>query len=500
MTSWSVLRGFLHPHRLKNLSSRKPNYLFTWNSLSRRVFSTHRSSIQEILQNTASNQNSPNVTLTGWIRSLRKHKNFVFLQLSDGSISNHIQVVCNAHVYDDCEAKYGSSVLVEGKLISSPSSNHAVEVEAGKIHVLGDCDPHLYPFKARRKHTLDYVRDYLHLRPRTNYFSAVLRMRNALSMAVHDYFQNNGYCFIHTPILTPSDCEGAGEVFLVDSVASNNQSKLETVKNKNFFNQNTYLTVSGQLHLEAICGSFRRCYSFGPTYRAEKSTGKLHLAEFYMVEAEIAFLDNGLDGLMTILQSLIKSTFKQLQDKHITDMNFFFNQMPEKYREMLENMKDLDFQKISYTDAINLLMKYNEKFIFPIRWGDDLKKEHEKFLVSYLENTPVFVFDFPLEIKPFYARVNDDGQTVAAVDLLVPEIGELIGGSMREERLPILEKRLKELSLDKQYSWYLDLRRFGNTKHGGFGLGFERYMQYLFNISSIKDTIPFPRYYGSCKV
>ncbi|GAB1597462.1 probable asparagine--tRNA ligase, mitochondrial [Argonauta hians] len=479
---------------------RKSIYLDNWNSQSHRIYSTHRSSIHEILLNQGSNVNNSSVTFTGWIRSLRKHKNFTFIQLSDGSTSNHLQVICNTNVYDGSEAKYGCSVLVEGKLVPSPSSNHALEVEADKIHVLGDCDPLLYPFKARSKHTHDYVRDYIHLRPRTNYFSAVVRMRNALSMAIHEYFQNNGYCLIHTPILTSSDCEGAGEVFHVNSDASKYKSEPVADQKELFFNQTTYLTVSGQLHLEAMCGSFRRCYSFGPTYRAEKSTGKLHLAEFYMVEAEIAFLDSGLDGLMAVIQSLVQSTLKLLLEKHIVDMNFFLNQMPQEYRENLENMVDLNFYKISYTDAIDLLLKHSGKFNFPISWGDDLKKEHETFLVSYFDDIPVFIYNFPRELKPFYSRVNEDGKTVAAVDLLVPKIGELVGGSVREERLPIIEERLKKLSLDEQYSWYLDLRRFGTTKHGGFGLGFERYMQYLLNVSSIKDTIPFPRYYGSCKL
>lgn len=465
-----------------------------------RYLSTGYQSIREILQRPVTDaENGITVLATGWVRAVRKHKNHVFLHVSDGSSSQHLQIVCEADLFERSQVNYGCSLVAEGILTKSPTDKQALEVEAKSVRVLGDCDPIQYPFKARKKHRLDYVREYLHLRPRTNYFGALLRMRNAASISVHNYFQNNGYCFVHTPILTSSDCEGAGEVFQVvtheDIVNKNEECNM-----KKFFNQDTFLTVSSQLHLEAISGAFRKSYSFGPTFRAEKSTGKLHLSEFYMIEAEIAFTDHGVDDLIDSIQDFVKSVTKQIYEKHSDDVEFFEKQIPPDYREAVRKLATDSYQKVSYTEAVNLLLKNNINFNSPISWGGDLKKDHERFLVRHFDNSPVFVYDFPRELKPFYVRSNDDGWTAAAVDLLVPGVGELVGGSIREERYYVLQQRLEELRMGKQYEWYLDLRKFGTVKHGGFGLGFERYLQCLLGIETIKDAIPFPRFNGSCKI
>ena len=465
-----------------------------------RCLSTCNQSIREILQRPITDaENGIAVSATGWVRAVRKHKNHVFLHVSDGTSSQHLQIVCEADLFEKSQANYGCSLEVEGILTKSPADDQALEIEAKSVRVLGDCDPVQYPFKARKKHRLDYVREHLHLRPRTNYFGALLRMRNAASIAVHDYFQSKGYCFVHTPILTPSDCEGAGEVFQVFT-DEENVDKEEESKQKQFFNQNAFLTVSGQLHLETISGAFRKSYCFGPTFRAEKSTGKLHLSEFYMIEAELAFTDRGIDDLTDAIQELVMSVTKQLYEKHGDELEFFEKQMPSDYRNVIRKLATDNYHKISYTDAVNILLKNNISFDTPISWGSDLKKDHERFLVRHFDNSPVFVTDFPRELKPFYARTNEDGWTVAAVDLLVPGVGELVGGSVREERYNVLQQRLRELRMEHQYNWYLDLRKFGTVQHGGFGLGFERYLQSLLGIETIKDTIPFPRFYGSCKV
>uniref|UniRef100_UPI00398E8470 asparaginyl-tRNA synthetase isoform X2 n=1 Tax=Pristiophorus japonicus TaxID=55135 RepID=UPI00398E8470 len=402
-----------------------------------------------------------NVRVQGWVRSVRAQKEITFLHINDGSSLQSLQIVAHPGL-DIRNITFGSAVEIWGKLVQSPHKKQNIELRADKIKLVGSCHPVNFPFKIKERHSLEYMRQFPHLRCKTNVFSSLLRIRSEASAAIHSFFKDNGFVHIHTPIITSNDCEGAGELFQVEP-ASNTAEKND---NSHFFDVPSFLTVSGQLHLEVMTGAFTQVYTFGPTFRAENSQTRRHLAEFYMVEAELAFTES--------LKDIMEGRLEQ----------------------MLKN----PFQVLSYTEAIGILHRSMKTFKFEPKWGCDLQTEHENYLVEHCGNIPVFVINYPYDIKPFYARDNQDGpqHTVAAVDLLMPGIGELYGGSLREERLDLLQSRLKQHGHKDTYQWYEELRHFGSVPHGGFGLGFERYLQCILGIENIKDVIPFPRFSHSC--
>ncbi|XP_072040724.1 asparaginyl-tRNA synthetase-like isoform X2 [Amphiura filiformis] len=435
----------------------------------------------------------------GWIKSVREQKHVMFLSLHDGSCIDSLQIVAKEHVCTDGIA-FGCSVEVRGHLIPSKSKGQKVELSAEEIKVIGPCDNEIYPLKARTRHSADYTRQIPHLRSRTNTFSSLLRIRNSATQAVHAFFQEAGFLQVDTPIITSNDCEGAGETFTVQPA---NPVVLEDVeKNSNdksglFFNVPAFLTVSGQLHLEIVASSHQKVYTLGPTFRAENSSSRRHLSEFYMLEVEEAFADS-VEDIMKLTEDCVKSVTHKVCNQSQDDVELFHKHVSPGHKDVIDKLLGKPFTVLSYTDAINILEKHRKQFEFDPKWGCDLLKEHEKFLVSHCDNIPVFVVDYPADIKPFYAKSNDDPSTVAAVDLLVPDVGELVGGTVREDRLDILQQRLDDLKLTDSYQWYLDLRRFGNVPHSGFGLGFERYLQFLLGVEHIRDVIPFPRYAHSC--
>ncbi|XP_077983952.1 asparaginyl-tRNA synthetase-like [Glandiceps talaboti] len=385
--------------------------------------------------------------------------------------------------------------------MKSSHKGQLLEVHADNVNVVGKCNPEEYPFQARKRHTNDYIRQFPHLRCRTNSFGALLRLRNTATMAIHSYFQDNGFINVNTPIITSNDCEGAGELFQIEPSNSNRdtQSKAEDQNSTNhFFDVPAYLTVSGQLHLEVMASALSKVYTLGPTFRAENSQTRRHLAEFYMLEAEMAFTDS-LEDIMLIMENCVKCSTQTVLEKSPEDVELFFKFVSPNQKEILKLLLEREYKRITYTEAINILQKTKEQFKFSTEWGSDLQSEHENFLVQYFDNTPVFVTDYPASLKPFYARENQDKPaTVAAVDLLVPGVGELFGGSLREERLDLLQEKLIKLGLQDEYDWYIDLRRHGSVSHGGFGMGFERYLQCILGIHNIKDVIPFPRFPHSC--
>lgn len=459
-----------------------------------------RHTIKDILS-IKSIDNSSSTNAKGWVKALQYHKNVTFIKVSDGSTLSALQVVIPPELNTD-EITYGSSVSVEGKLIESPGKGQKFELVAEKVTVCGKCDPEEFPFQHRIQPPVELVRDLLHLRPKDKSFSSLLRIRSAATNAIHKYFQENEFLFIHTPILTSNDCEGGGEVFNVEPLDKivDHSDEEGTDEPKSFFRNPTYLTVSGQLHLEIITGAMLRCYNFGPTFRADSSSDRTHLAEFYMVEAEVAF-SHSLEDILQIIEELTKFTIRDLQNNCDEDLQFYYKYVADRdYQNTVKNAVENPFIRMSYTDAVKILEKKNKKFEYKVTWGDDFKREHEKYLVKYNNNVPVFITDFPASIKPFYARVNDDRQTVSSVDLLVPDIGELVGGTMREERYDILREKLQHDNLLESLNWYLDLRKFGSVPHGGFGLGFERLLQFILGIKNIRDTIPFPRYSKNCKL
>ncbi|XP_074191806.1 asparaginyl-tRNA synthetase isoform X2 [Rhinolophus sinicus] len=414
------------------------------------------------------NTNGERVKVQGWIRSVRSQKEVLFLHVNDGSSLENLQVVADSS-FDSRELAFGSSVEVQGQLIKSPSKRQNVELKAEKIEVVGNCNAKTFPFKYKERHPLEYLRQYPHLRCRTNVLGSILRVRSEATAAIHSFFKDRGFVHIHTPIITSNDCEGAGELFQVEP-----SSKMK-LPEENFFDVPAFLTVSGQLHLEVMSGAFTRVFTFGPTFRAENSQSRRHLAEFYMVEAEMSFIES-LQDLMQVMEELFKSATMMVLSSCPEDV-------------------ELCHKFIAPGQKIRT---YAKKQLF--NWGDDLHTEHEKYLVKHCGNIPVFVINYPLALKPFYMRDNEDGpqHTVAAVDLLVPGVGELFGGSLREERYHFLEQRLARSGLTEAYQWYLDLRRFGSVPHGGFGMGFERYLQCILGIDNIKDVIPFPRFTHSC--
>lgn len=442
------------------------------------------------------------VKLSGWVRTLRDSKSFGFIELNDGSFFNNVQIVFDEKLNNFEEIRklsISSSIIVEGIVIKTENAKQPFEVKASKIDVvnLAELD---YPLQ-KKKHSFEYLRTIAHLRPRTNTFNAVFRVRSVLSYAIHKFFQEKGFVYVHTPIITGSDCEGAGEMFRVTSMDLNNLLKTEDGEidfSQDFFGKSSHLTVSGQLDVETFAHAFRNVYTFGPTFRAENSNTVKHAAEFWMIEPEICFAD--LNDYMDLAEEMIKYIITYVRENAPEEMEFFNKFIDTGLFERLDNVVNSDFGRITYTNAIKELEKVNDKFEFPVHWGTDIQTEHERYLSEVIFKRPVFVTDYPTEIKAFYMKQNPDGKTVAAADLLVAGIGEIIGGSQREDDFEKLLKRMNELNLSKEdYWWYLDLRRYGSCPHAGFGLGFERMLMYLTGIQNIRDVLPFPRTPKNCE-
>ena len=463
-------------------------------------------SIATLLQ-TATEMIGRKVRIQGWVRTRRDSKaGLSFIQLSDGSCFATMQVVAPSDLpnyeSDVLRLTSGAAVIVEGEVVESRGKGQSIEVKASAVEVTGFVDdPDTYPVSPK-KHSYEYLREVAHLRPRTNTFGAVGRVRNCLAMAVHDFFQSDGFQWIHTPIITANDCEGAGEMFRVSTLDLANLPRDESGEidfSQDFFGREAHLTVSGQLAVECWCLALSKVYTFGPTFRAENSNTSRHLAEFWMIEPEIAFADLADDA--DLAEGLLKHCFRTLLDQRGDDLQFFAERVEPTCIERLEAFVDSPFERIDYTEAIDVLKKAADsgrKFEFPVEWGTDLQSEHERYLVEEHVGRPVVVMNYPKDIKAFYMRMNDDGRTVAAMDVLAPGIGEIIGGSQREERLDVLDARLDEMDLPKEdYWWYRDLRRYGSVPHAGFGLGFERLIAYATGMANVRDVIPFPRTPGS---
>jgi asparaginyl-tRNA synthetase len=444
------------------------------------------------------------IRLQGWIRTRRDSKGgFSFLELNDGSSQANIQIVADAKLANyESEIKHlgaGCAVTVEGELRASPAKGQATEVQAQAIVVHGLADPETYPLQKKR-HSFEFLRGLAHLRPRTNTFGAIARLRNCVCRSIHNFFQEQGFLYVHSPIITASDCEGAGEMFRVTTLDLARVPKQESGVDysKDFFNRPSFLTVSGQLEAEIFACSLGKVYTFGPTFRAENSNTSRHLAEFWMVEPEMAFFE--LADNMRLAEAFLKRIIADALAQCAEDMQFFNTHIDTSLLEMLERVAAQDFVQLPYTEAIEILEKSGHAFEFPVSWGTDLQAEHERYLTETHFRRPVILFDYPRGIKPFYMRVNDDGKTVRAMDILVPNVGEIIGGSQREERLDVMESRMREQKLDPAaYWWYLDLRRYGTVPHSGFGLGLERAIQFISGMTNIRDVIPFPRTPGSAE-
>ena len=441
------------------------------------------------------------VTIGGWVRSNRNSKNFGFIVVNDGTFFEPIQVVYGNGLdnYDEVgKINVGAAIIVRGTLVLTPDAKQPFEIQAAEVTVEGASTPD-YPLQKKR-HTFEYLRTISHLRPRTNTFEAVFRVRSLCAYAIHKFFQERDFVYVHTPLITGSDCEGAGEMFQVTTLDLNNLPKTEDGKvdfSKDFFNKPTNLTVSGQLNGETYAMAFKNIYTFGPTFRAENSNTTRHAAEFWMIEPEIAFAD--LEDDMILAESMLKYVINYVLENAPEEMAFFNNFVDKGLLDRLRNVVENDFARVTYTEAIDILSKHNDKFDYKVSWGCDLQTEHERYLTEQIYKRPVFVTDYPKEIKAFYMKLNDDGKTVAAVDCLVPGIGEIIGGSQREDDIEKLEKRMDELGLKKEdYDFYLDLRKYGSTRHSGFGLGFERCVMYLTGMGNIRDVIPFPRTVKNC--
>lgn len=436
------------------------------------------------------------VTVVGWVRNIRASKKFGFIELNDGSFFQNLQIVFEEDLpnfSDLCKLGISTALVVKGILVASPGSGQSFELKAAEITVEGAC-PVDYPLQKKR-HSFEYLRTIAHLRPRTNTFSAVFRLRSVLAYAIHQYFQEKGFVYVHTPIITASDCEGAGEMFQLTTLDLEHlplQKNGSVDYSQDFFGKAANLTVSGQLNAEAFAMAFRNVYTFGPTFRAENSNTARHAAEFWMLEPEIAFAD--LEQNMALAEDMMKYFIRTALERLPEEMAFFNQYVDNGLLERLQHIAAADFGRVTYTEAIEILQGADVEFVYPVEWGIDLQTEHERYLTEQHFKKPVFVTDYPQDIKAFYMRLNDDGKTVAAMDLLVPGIGEIIGGSQREERLEILERRMEELQLNPaDYWWYLDLRKYGGTRHAGFGLGFERLVMYLSGMSNIRDVIAFPR-------
>jgi len=437
------------------------------------------------------------LTVCGWARFIRASKAIGFIELNDGSYFSSLQIVFESDKINNFEEisgiNVGTALIVKGKLVLTPNAKQPFEIHAEDIAIEGESTPD-YPLQ-KKKHSLEYLRTIAHLRPRTNTFSAAFRIRSAAAFAIHKFFQERGFIYAHTPIISCSDAEGAGEMFQVTTLTEE-QMKEGVDYSEDFFGKKAYLTVSGQLQGEAMAQAFGNIYTFGPTFRAERSYTQRHAAEFWMIEPEIAFAD--LKDDMELAESMMKSVLSYVLDGYMADLEFLNRFYDNGLIERLKFVRDSAFAHVTYTEAIEILEKVNDRFEYKVHWGSDLQTEHERYLTEEVFKRPLFVTDYPKEIKAFYMRLNDDGKTVAAMDCLVPGIGEIIGGSQREERLELLESRINELGLNPEsYDWYLDLRRYGGTHHAGFGLGFERLIMYLTGISNIRDVLPFPRTTGS---
>ena len=443
------------------------------------------------------------VTLCGWARTIRDMKTFGFIELNDGSCFKNLQVVMDAGALDNYKEiaaqNVGAALIVTGQVVLTPEAKQPLEVKAQSIQVEGTSTPN-YPLQKKR-HSIEYLRTIQHLRPRTNLFSAVFRVRSAAAHAVHCFFQDRGFVYVHTPIITASDCEGAGEMFQVTTLNMQDPPKTQDGQvdySQDFFGKRASLTVSGQLNAENFAMAFGNVYTFGPTFRAENSNTQRHAAEFWMIEPEMAFAD--LNDYMDTAEDMIKYIIRYVMQRCPDEIEFFNSFVDKGLKARLEHVAGSAFGRVSYTEAVELLKKNNDKFDFKVEWGCDLQTEHERYLTEQIFQRPVFVTDYPKEIKAFYMRMNDDGKTVAAADCLVPGIGEIIGGSQREERLELLEGRIQELGMDpKDYWWYCDLRRYGSCRHAGFGLGFERMVMYLTGVSNIRDVELHPRTVGNAE-
>ena len=443
------------------------------------------------------------VTIGGWVRSNRNSKNFGFIVVNDGTFFEPIQVVYGNGLdnYDEVgKINVGAAIIVRGTLVLTPDAKQPFEIQAAEVTVEGASTPD-YPLQKKR-HTFEYLRTISHLRLRTNTFEAVFRVRSLCAYAIHKFFQERDFVYVHTPLITGSDCEGAGEMFQVTTLDLNNLPMTEEGKvdfSKDFFNKPTNLTVSGQLNGETYAMAFKNIYTFGPTFRAENSNTTRHAAEFWMIEPEIAFAD--LEDDMMLAESMLKYVISFVLENAPEEMAFFNNFVDKGLLDRLRNVVENDFARVTYTEAIDILSKHNDKFDYKVSWGCDLQTEHERYLTEQIYKRPVFVTDYPKEIKAFYMKLNDDGKTVAAVDCLVPGIGEIIGGSQREDDYDKLLARINELGLSEDdYKFYLDLRKYGSARHAGFGLGFERCVMYLTGMGNIRDVIPFPRTVNNCEL
>ena len=438
--------------------------------------------------------------VSGWVRTVRDSKAFAFIELNDGSFFKNLQIVLDESVPDFREVvkvTLGSAIEVEGTLKLTPEAKQPFELKASRVTVVGMAAAD-YPLQKKR-HTVEYLRTQAHLRPRTNLFSAVFRIRSVAAQSIHRFFADQDFVYVHTPLITASDCEGAGEMFRVTTLDIDNPPRDEQghVKvSEDFFGKPANLTVSGQLNAEAFCMAFRNVYTFGPTFRAEKSNTPRHAAEFWMIEPEIAFAD--LNDDMALAEAMVRYVIADVMERCPEELDFLNSFVDKRLIDRLTHVRDSDFARVSYTEAIEILKNSGEHFEYGAYWGMDMQTEHERYLAEKHFGRPVCVYNYPKEIKAFYMKQNDDGKTVAAVDVLVPGIGELIGGSQREDRLDVLEARMDELGLDRaSYWWYLELRKYGSTPHAGFGLGFERLIMYLTGVSNIRDVLPFPRTTGS---
>lgn len=441
------------------------------------------------------------VTVGGWVRSVRDSKSFGFIVLNDGSFFEPLQIVYHDTMPNFAQISklnVGSAIIVKGKLVATPEAKQPFEIQAEEVLVEGASTPD-YPLQKKR-HTMEYLRTMTHLRPRTNTFQAVFRVRSICAYAIHRFFQERGFVYVHTPLITASDCEGAGEMFQVTTLDLERLAKSgagEVDYSRDFFGKPTFLTVSGQLNVETYAMAFRNVYTFGPTFRAENSNTPRHAAEFWMIEPEMAFAD--LSDIMDVEEAMLKYIIRYVLENAPEEMKFFDSFVEKGLIQRLQQILENDFARVTYTEAVEQLMQHNDQFENKVEWGCDLQTEHERYLTEKLYRKPVFVTDYPKDIKAFYMKLNEDGRTVAAVDCLVPGVGEIMGGSQREDDYDKLLKRMEEMHLDpKAYEFYLDLRKYGSVRHSGFGLGFERAVMYLTGMQNIRDVIPFPRTTGNC--
>ena len=459
-------------------------------------------SVRELFKNTSAYADKE-ITVGGWVRANRKSKQFGFISLNDGTYFTPVQVVYTdamENFQEIAKVNIGAALIITGKLLLTPDAPQPFEIQAASVVVEGESSGD-YPMQKKR-HSVEFLRTMPHLRPRTNLFQAVFRVRSLAAYAIHKFFQERDFVYVHTPLITGSDCEGAGEMFQVTTLDLNNVPKTEDGRvdfSKDFFGKPTNLTVSGQLNGETFAMAFKNIYTFGPTFRAENSNTTRHAAEFWMIEPEIVFAD--LDDNMRLAEDMIKYIISYVLEHAPEEMAFFNERVDTGLLERLNHVLSSDFGHITYTDAVKILEEHNDRFAYPVYWGCDLQTEHERFLTEEVFKRPVFVTDYPKDIKAFYMKLNPDGKTVAAMDCLVPGIGEIIGGSQREDNYDLLKARIEELGMrTEDYDFYLDLRKYGSARHAGFGLGFERCVMYLTGVSNIRDAIPFPRTVGNCEL